>query len=667
MKSVLLLLLLLFPGSAFAVIDYDLKISLHPAEQQLVATAQIDFNDQIDTPLKLPLSSRCEILAVRQGDKPVPYSFSSGILQLEANGTEQLSISYQAVFNDQASNSPAHNEDPSYGVSASISEAGTYLSSGVNWYPHVQAKLINYRISISTPLGTEAITSGRRLLHHTENGRNSSVWLVDYPVRGLTLSAGTYQGFDDLVGPVPIYAYFTADTAPLATTYLQEARSYLQLYTELFGPYPFHKFAIVENFFPTGYGFASWTLLGSSVIKLPFIVKTSLGHEIAHSWWGTSVQVDYDQGNWAEGLTTYVADYLYKERSSAAEARAYRLKVLRNYASLVTAENVFPVAHFSSRHDKASQSIGYSKTALLFHMLRQRIGDQAFWAGLRKIATERRHTQVGWDDFEQVFSTLSGQDLQSFFTQWLTNTEGPQLALQDVELIETEKGWRVSGKLTQQPVYRLAVELQLTTQTEKLRKTLKLDATTQAFSFETSSRPLELQADPDVDLFRILTAGEIPATVNSIRGSNKLLVLRADNYSPDAETIKTLLDAMRKAGLPIRRLSEVSQAELASHDLLIFGLPDQLRPAQLKPATGGQFTLEQQSVNLSDHSAFVVETNPLNTTKSAAWFVSKDQQAAVVARKIPHYGKYSTLLFIGVKNSVKETRTPEESPLKIKF
>ncbi len=667
MKSLLLLFLLFFPISAFAVIEYDLKISLHPAEQLLVATAQIDFNDQIDTPLKLSLSSRCEILAVQQRGKPVPYSFSSGILQLDADGTEPLSISYQAVFNDQASNSPAHNEDPSYGVSASISEAGTYLSSGVNWYPLFRAKQINYRISISTPLGTEAITSGRLLTRQTTKGRNSSVWLIDYPLRGLTLSAGAYQVFEELAGPVPIYAYFTADTAPLAATYLQEARSYLQLYTELFGPYPFHKFAIVENFFPTGYGFASWTLLGSSVIKLPFIVKTSLGHEIAHSWWGTSVQVDYGQGNWAEGLTTYVADYLYKERSSVAEARAYRLKILRNYASLVTAENVFPVARFSSRHDKASQSIGYGKTALLFHMLRQRIGDQAFWAGLRKIATERRHTQVGWDDFSQVFSTISGQDLQSFFDQWLTNTEGPQLALQDVELAESEKGWRVSGTLTQQPVYQLTIDLQLTTQTETLRKTLKLDATPQAFSFETTSRPLELQADPDVDLFRILAAGEIPATVNSIRGSNKLLVLRADNYSPDAETIKTLLGAMRKASLPVRSLSEVSQAELASHDLLIFGLPAQLQPAQLKSTSGGQFTLEEQSVNLNDHSAFVVESNPLNSKMSAAWFVSEDQQAAVVARKIPHYGKYSTLLFDGVKNSVKETRTPEESPLKIKF
>ncbi|HDY66683.1 MAG TPA: hypothetical protein ENH85_02705 [Candidatus Scalindua sp.] len=48
-----------------------------------------------------------------------------------------------------------------------------------------------------------------------------------------------------------------------------------------------------------------YTLLGRTVIKMPFIVYTFLGHEIAHNWWGNSVFVDQEKGNWCEGLTTY--------------------------------------------------------------------------------------------------------------------------------------------------------------------------------------------------------------------------------------------------------------------------------------------------------------------------------------------------------------------------
>lgn len=665
MKSLFFLLFLLLPVSTFAAIDYELDLSLYPAEQQLVATARIVLDGEPAAPLKLQLAPRCEILAVRQGDRPLPYRFASGQLQLEPSGSAPLSISYRALFNDRVSDTPLHNEDPSYGVAASISPKGSYLSAATGWYPHLPGENIVYRISVSAPIGIEAVTSGRRLSRQVAEGRSRSVWRVDYPLRGLTLAAGAFQVFEDLAGPVPIYAYFTADTAPLAASYLEAARDYLQLYTELFGPYPFHKFAIVENFFPTGYGLPSWTLLGSSVIRLPFIVKTSLGHEIAHSWWGVGVQVDTAQGNWSEGLTTYVADYLYKERSSQTEAQEYRRNILRDYANLVTAEHGFALNRFGARYDKASQVIGYGKAAFLFHMLRKQIGEQAFWGGLRQLARERMHTRVGWDDFAAFFSGLSGQELQPFFAQWLTRNAGPQLALQDVELSETEQGWRVSGSLAQQPVYRLAVELQLTTATEVLHQRVELDAASRDFSFATSSRPLTLAADPNADLFRILAKEELPATVNSIRGSDRLLVLRAAQDAPDSAASKTLLGGLRKAELPLRSISEVSRTELASHDLLIFGLPERLRPVQLQAGTDGRIRIDGQSVDLATQSIFVVEKNPLNPARSAAWFVSREPQAAIVARKIPHYGKYSYLLFDGVENRLKGIRSPVESPLRV--
>ena len=59
---------------------------------------------------------------------------------------------------------------------------------------------------------------------------------------------------------------------------------------------------------------ATLTLLGSDVINLPFIVKTSLGHEILHQWFGNSVYVNHKKGNWAEGLTSYLSDHYYKEQ-----------------------------------------------------------------------------------------------------------------------------------------------------------------------------------------------------------------------------------------------------------------------------------------------------------------------------------------------------------------
>ena len=77
--------------------------------------------------------------------------------------------------------------------------------------------------------------------------------------------------------------YLLPQNQHLAAAYLRATAGYIALYSDLFGPYPFQKFAVVENFFPTGFGFPSYTLMGGTVLRLPFIIRTSLGHEIAHA------------------------------------------------------------------------------------------------------------------------------------------------------------------------------------------------------------------------------------------------------------------------------------------------------------------------------------------------------------------------------------------------
>lgn len=668
MTRIVLLLVLLFPSSAFAALTYQLDVNLLPDQHKLVATASIGTGSVKNQQLELQLDARCTVVAVAQAGQELPFQFAGGKLRFQLDGAAPVSISYIGRFEDRSDQLPGHDGTPGDGIPAIISPAAIYLSSGIAWYPRIAAEQISYRVSVHTPAGVSAVTSGRRLLQQIAGEQSLSVWKIDYPLNGITLVAGHYRVFEDLAGSIPIYAYFFADSAPLAAGYLKEARRYLQLYENLFGPYPFHKFAIVENVFPTGYGLPSWTLLGSSVIQLPFIVKTSLGHEIAHSWWGNGVQVDYSQGNWCEGLTTYVADYLYKEQSSAEAAHEYRLNILRNYTSLVNPENSFPLSGFTARHDKASQAIGYGKATMLFHMVRRKIGDAKFWAGLKQMVRQHLFARVSWNDFAAVFSDISGQDLHSFFRQWLTQVDGPSLALKDVSMRQTQTGWTVSGKLVQkQPFYRLTVDLLLVTDQNRLRVQENLPDAVRTFQFQLASRPISLTADPDADLFRILAPEEIPSTINSIRGSNNLLVLRTAQNAPVPAAQQMLLAALSKPNLKAELPTESSWAELATHDLLIFGTPEGLLPEGIiHSAEDQRLRLPERTAELKDHSAIIVTRNPLNNLHHAAWFISQDpDQAVVVAGKIPHYGKYSYLLFAGAINRVKGTWAVRNSPLQV--
>ena len=75
---------------------------------------------------------------------------------------------------------------------------------------------------------------------------------------------------------ITINAYFFNEDRELAENYLAHTRRYLELYESLIGPFPYKTFSIVENNYQTGYSFPTYTLLGSQVIRLPFIVETSL-------------------------------------------------------------------------------------------------------------------------------------------------------------------------------------------------------------------------------------------------------------------------------------------------------------------------------------------------------------------------------------------------------
>jgi hypothetical protein len=486
----------------------------------------------------------------------------------------------------------------------------------------------------------------------------------------LTLSAGPYRLRQAEADGIILMAYFYEHSQDLVETYLDAARDYLQMYQELFGPYPFEKFAIVENFFPTGYGFPSWTLLGSTVVRLPFIVETSLGHEIAHSWWGTGVRVDFREGNWSEGLATYVADYLLLERQSAESARDYRLKILRDYASLVTPEQDFPLSRFLRRDSRPSQAIGYGKAAMIFHMARRQIGEEAFWQGLRHIAETRMFEQVAWSDLAEAFSRLGETDLQPFFDQWIRRPGAPTLHLDQVQAEQQGQEWVVSGQLIQQQrPFVLQVPLLLETDEQSLDTTLQVDGRVTTFRLRANAAPRRLLVDPDAHVFRPLFPDEIPASVNNIRGSQSLVAVISSNLGREtAQASLLLLRALLQERVKVIDESDFSPERHQGRDVLFIGLPGgfaeplhDVTSVELS-AEGVQFN--GQTYSGTDTALFAAVSSPAGPEATWAYFIPLSAAAAKdAARRIPHYGRYSYLVFHQGANRDKGIWDIQNSPL----
>lgn len=660
-----------------AAIQSTLDIVLEPAKSRLDGTAVIALPAAATAVFRLSVGA--VVSRVTLNDRPAAYRFEDGRLTvtdkpplLPGGSLARITIDYAAVFDDPVPVMPLNTDNPGYGVSAAIGADGVFLMGGAGWYPVLDTshpQIIH--LTVTGPEGLLAVTAGRRIGHLTDGGRTRSQWEITAPVGPISLSAAHYQIAEGRTGAVALYAYLLPQSAHLAETYLAASRRFIELYQNRFGPYPFEKFAVVENFFPTGYGFPSWTLMGTRVLNLPFIPSTSLGHEIAHCWWGNGVFVAPDSGNWSEGLTTYVAEHLYKELVDGAEARDYRREWLRNYAALVPPEADFPLSRFHRRTDNISKVIGYDKGAMVFHMLREQVGETHFWNGLRRFYAEMRFRPASWDDIRHIFAHESGQDLDGFFDQWVNRSGAPTFAFGAVTVRPEGGAYRVDGSILQsRPAYGLTMEMTILTEGgERIQRSMAVAGAETPFHAVTAQIPGKIVMDPGVDVFRRLVWAEVPPTVNTVKASGDLLVVVAARWrTAAAKIIGTLLTSLGVAAGEVIEETRIGEVGLAGKDVLFLGVPSQKHLISVLPETitlaKDGFTVEGESFDQSGDAMFCVFQHPVTEGKIAALFFPLSKAAADAALpKITHYGKYSTLVFENGVNRIKTTWPVDFSPM----
>ncbi|GAB7082047.1 M1 family aminopeptidase [Megalodesulfovibrio paquesii] len=610
----------------------------------------------------------------------------------EAAGGRNILLQASCLFQEDVEEAPANMDNPGFGVEGVIHPKGVMLLAGSGWHPmSLHAGGDVFRVTVRAPQGMRAVTTGRLLSLQDEGEESVSVWESPPAASNmgpLPLAAGWWDVQEATPGGVRVLTFLTKENTALAPRYLEASARWITLYERLHGPYPFAQFMVVENFLPTGYGFPGFTLLGGAVLRLPFIPDTSLRHEIAHCWWGNGVYVDYSQGNWCEGLTTYVADYLSEEEKSPEAAREYRLRTLRRYAQLAAGKEDFPLARFASRFSPASQAVGYGKAMFVFHMIRIRLGDEAFWQSLRDFYRNHLFKEAGWEELRAAFVRSGGWDeaeSHRFLQQWIARSGAPALALEHVRRERRDggsgrEGWGVQAQLTQrEPAYFLPLRVRVDMGNAAVGRAVLLEQGRTAFGVETPGKPHAVAVDPEANCFRLLTPQEIPATVDSLRGSSSLTaVLGAGVPAEYHEALATLLAGIAQPRTRVveeQSLQEVDLHALAHRDLLFFGRPTTPLaetllgqvPGLPNPSTiaGGD---SQEAVTFWVHGP-AATPGPAHGLRSLLDIPAgaSVQGVARTAFLLSHYGRYSVLVFRDGQNVLKETWTPGDGPATFRF
>ncbi|MDH3633429.1 MAG: M1 family aminopeptidase [Gammaproteobacteria bacterium] len=523
------------------------------------------------------------------------------------------------------------------GVFSSGGSDGFFLPGYDAWIPWDETGRIKYRLTITVPSGQRAVATGKLISdQNTDDGYEAefaSIAAGEPP----SLFAGPYQVQEKRGLGLRLRTYFHEELTPLADSYLNAADGYIQRYQQTIGDYPYHDFHIISAPIPVGLGFPSLTYVGRQVIPLPFMRTRSLAHEVLHNWWGSGVAVDYESGNWAEGLTTYLADYALAVDQGAEAAQSMRIKWLRDYAAL-PAERDRPVTAFTSKQHQASQVIGYNKVAFIFHMLKLEIGAVAFDQGLRGFWEKHKHTTAAWRDLQAAFERASNRDLGWFFGQWLLRAGAPRLSLGAHSVTQDDAGYRTRIEILQ-PVtgYRFKLPLVLATVDGNQQHEITVSETLTRVEFVTPAKPLYLQADPGSDIFRRLHQNEAPPILRDVtlNATSRTLIASVDDVF--LQTAKRLASRLMDTRPVFENLAAAQQP---GHPLLLVTtddrLSEQLKLLRLERPPGlprGAYSAEVWTTRRADGAPVLVVSA-----------TSADELESLL-RPLPHYGGQSYVLF----------------------
>lgn len=279
-----------------------------------------------------------------------------------------------------------------------------------------------WTITLDTPARVTGVANGRLLSKQAVAGRRRWVWQTDQPMASYLafVAVGAY----DLVtrdGPAgtDVVLAFPPDLSAERRAAFDELDPMLTFFADTFGPYPDDDAGAVVVTTSLGLAMETQTrpLFGPDAFAGDHV--WALAHELAHQWYGNAVSPARWQDLWLnESFATY-ADWLWREHEGQGSVR-----------DLADGEGVTTTGSLSVIDPDAAASfdgVVYEGGARALHALRLQVGDDDFFALLRRWFADNRGRSVTTEDFVALAEEITGEDLGPWVDRWLRAVEQPEL------------------------------------------------------------------------------------------------------------------------------------------------------------------------------------------------------------------------------------------------
>ncbi len=460
----------LLGNGGYDVRHYTIELGVDVAQNSVKGTTTIEAVALQDLSAFNLDFSPLTVESVTVDGKPAAYAYtrtdrSTGELTitpsapLVADTAFVVEVSYSGkpgrsvdnTFNMGFSTGWQHTPD---GIFAASEPGGSSTWYPVNDHPSDKA---TYTFRLTVPPGYTAVANGVLEEMTASDDGDTFVWEMRQPMASYlsTIGIGDFARQED-VSPdgVPIRNYFPSEDLARGARAFRNQGAMIDLFTDLFGDYPFEEYGVMVVDVPLGFALETQTisLFGSTALGGGIGADNVIAHELAHQWFGNMVSparwqdiwlnegfatyaswlwAEHDQGE--DALTSIVTDtYDFLSGNQMIEAGSSQESVRRRLTVFATPGNPGEMRLF----DTAGV---YYRGALVLHALRLEVGDEAFFATLRAYLERHAYANATVEDFIATAEEVSGQSLEMFFQGWLYDPllpDIPQMGLR--RLVEAE-------------------------------------------------------------------------------------------------------------------------------------------------------------------------------------------------------------------------------------
>jgi aminopeptidase N len=380
---------------------------------------------------------------------------------------------------------------------------------------------------LTVPSGWTTVSNGRLVSVHKDSADTETWdWKESQPLSTYLISAiaGDLIEHDDTWRGVRLrYLVPRGDEADIAPTFVR-TKAMLDLFTSKLGvayPWPQYAQTSVDDFTEGGMENTSATTLSTSDLVNPLLApEYRLGaddvnsHELSHQWFGDLVTCKDWANLWLnEGFATFFENF-WLEHKNGADAAAYEYWQQQN--RWFREKRLFGVPILTRDFTDSTQYDGntYQKAGWVLRMLREKLGDDQFFAALRHYLEVNRGQNVVTADLQKAIEQSTSINVDRFFHQWIYRAGAPEFDV-SYSYDSSAHQAKLDVKQTQKlegfvELFDVPVDIEIATPSGRNTYSVEIDKSEQTFSFPSDTDPLMVLLDPGDKILKKVDFAKTP-------------------------------------------------------------------------------------------------------------------------------------------------------------